>query len=97
LQFAVVAAEWLNAKGFGVFYLCYSVDKMEPEAYEASVVFEMLNRLTGAGKPATVHLDTCDILGYFMELADRTFVERLEAWLDLGLEPLTWPKMKAML
>jgi hypothetical protein len=24
---------------------------MEPEAYEEPVVFEMLNRLTGAGKP----------------------------------------------
>jgi hypothetical protein len=62
---------------------------MEPEAYEAPVVFEMLKRLTGAGKPAIVQLDTCDTLGYFMELADRTFVERLEAWLDLELETLT--------
>jgi hypothetical protein len=79
----------MNAKGSGVFYLAYSVDKMEPEAYKAPIVFEMLNRLSGAGKPAIVHLDTCDTISYFMEFADRTFVERLEAWLGLRLETVT--------
>ena len=76
------AREWLDAKGDGIFHLGYAVDDVTALPEGASVCFESLNADAPESPPMVVHLDTAEELGYFLELADRRMVDKLNATID---------------
>lgn len=76
------ASEWLAARGEGIFHLGYSTTNLSQRPGGVEVCFETLDNLTPEGVPATIHLDTVQQLGYFVELADSRLAERLAHWID---------------
>lgn len=76
------AKEWLRTRGEGIFHLGFATDRLDQRPGGVEVVFETLDTLNPAGRPAIVHLDTVAALGYFVELADTALVDRLCAWID---------------
>ena len=76
------AKEWLRTRGEGIFHLGYATDDLEQRPGGTEVCFEALDSLTATGRPAVIHLDTVEQLGYFVELADRSLAERLCHWID---------------
>ncbi|MBG6120032.1 MULTISPECIES: VOC family protein [unclassified Sphingobium] len=73
------AREWLETRGEGIFHLGFVTDDIGQRPAGVEVCFEST---TTDGKVAVVHLDTVDQLGYFVELAERPMVERLNARID---------------
>lgn len=76
------AREWLRTRGEGIFHMGYATDDLDQRPDGVACVFETLDTLTAQGRPAIVHLDTVDRLGYFVELADRALVTQLCRWID---------------
>lgn len=76
------AMEWLQTRGEGIFHLGYATDDLDQRPDGAVACFETLDSLTADGRPAIVHLDTVERLGYYVELADRPLVEKLCRWID---------------
>lgn len=76
------AREWLETRGEGIFHLGYATDDLDQRPGGVAVCFESLDTRLPSGKPAIIHLDTVDQLGYFLELADRALAERLSRWID---------------
>lgn len=79
------AREWLETRGEGIFHLGYATDDLDQRPAGVEVCFETLSNRTAEGKPAVIHLDTVDQLGYFVELADRALAENLCRWIDEGV------------
>ena len=78
------AMEWLRTRGEGIFHLGYATDNLDQRPGGVEACFETLETLTEDGRPAIVHLDTVDQLGYFVELAHRPLAERLSRWVASG-------------
>jgi len=76
------AMEWLRTRGEGIFHLGYATDDLGQRPGGVGVCFETLETLTADGRPAVIHLDTVDQLGYFVELADRPMADGLMRWID---------------
>jgi methylmalonyl-CoA/ethylmalonyl-CoA epimerase len=76
------AREWLETCGEGIFHLGYATNDLTQRPGGAAVCFESFGARTPDGRPAVIHLDTVDQLGYFIELSDRGLVERLKATID---------------
>ena len=76
------AREWLDRRGRGVFHLGFITDDLTQRPFGAEVCFESFGRLSAAGGPAVIHLDTVAALGYFIELSDRPLVESLMRWVQ---------------
>jgi len=71
------AKEWLDTRGEGIFHLGYATDHLDQRPEGVEVCFETLSTLTHDQRPAVIHLDTVDRLGYFVELSDRALVRKL--------------------
>lgn len=80
------AKEWLSTRGEGIFHLGYSVDDMSQRPQGAECVFESWGQKLPNGDAAVIHLDTVAELGYFLELSDRSLVEKVNARIDAYLE-----------
>jgi len=76
------AKEWLRTRGEGIFHLGYATDDLDQRPEGVEVCFESLGALTADGRPAVIHLDTVQQLGYFVELTDRPLANRLNAAID---------------
>jgi hypothetical protein len=76
------AKEWLRTRGEGIFHLGYATDDLDQRPEGVEVCFESRGALTADGRPAVIHLDTVDKLGYFVELTDRPLAIRLNAAID---------------
>jgi catechol 2,3-dioxygenase-like lactoylglutathione lyase family enzyme len=73
------AMEWLRTKGTGMFHIGVAVDdvRIRPEDFE--VVFEVKSQTQPDGSPAIIHLDTVNLLGYFIELTYRPLADALSS------------------
>lgn len=76
------AKEWLETRGEGIFHLGYAVDDMSQRPDGVACVFESWGATLPNGDAAVIHLDTVDRLGYFVELSDRSLVEKLNGRID---------------
>jgi hypothetical protein len=76
------AREWLETHGEGIFHLGYATDDLDQRPDGAGVCFESFGALLPDGRPSVIHLDTVDRLGYFVELADRALVDKLNGAID---------------
>lgn len=76
------AKEWLDTHGPGIFHLGYAVDDLSQRPAGAPCVFESWGARMENGDAAVIHLDTVDQLGYFVELSDRSLVEKLNLRID---------------
>lgn len=76
------ASEWLAQRGEGIFHLGYSTTDLDQRPQQVEVCFETIETLTPEGKPAIIHLDTLEQLGYYVELADHRLAEQLSRWID---------------
>jgi hypothetical protein len=76
------AREWLETRGEGIFHLGYATDDVGQRPDGIDCVFESFGARLPDGKPAVVHLDTVERLGYFVELSDRAMVKNLCARID---------------
>ncbi|UXJ50181.1 VOC family protein [Pseudomonas citronellolis] len=79
------AREWLESRGEGIFHLGYVTDDLAQRPVGSDVCFHPLQRVTGQGEPAILHLDTLSQLGYFIELASTKLANDLCCWID-GLQ-----------
>ena len=80
------AREWLETRGEGIFHLGYATDDLDQRPGGVEVCFETLSNRTPEGKPAVIHLDTVEQLGYFVELADSALATQLCNWIDGGAD-----------
>ena len=76
------AKEWLETRGEGIFHLGYAVDDMSRRPEGVEVCFESFGVTLANGDPTVIHLDTVDQLGYFVELSDRSLVNKLNKMID---------------
>lgn len=76
------AKEWLRTRGEGIFHVGYAVDDMNQRPDGCECVFESWGAALADGRPAVIHLDTVERLGYFLELSDRAVAVRLNAEID---------------
>lgn len=76
------AREWLETRGEGIFHLGYAVDDMTQRPGGVECVFESWGATLANGDAAVIHLDTVQQLGYFVELSERSLVEKLNARID---------------
>jgi len=76
------AKEWLRTRGEGIFHLGYATDNLDQRPEGVEVCFESRGALTADGRPAVIHLDTVQQLGYYVELTDRPLANRLNAAID---------------
>jgi hypothetical protein len=75
------AREWLERRGEGIFHLGYVVDGPPVAPPGIKACFETLDTRVD-GRPAIIHLDTVDRLGYFVELTHRKVSDGLIRWID---------------
>jgi methylmalonyl-CoA/ethylmalonyl-CoA epimerase len=76
------AREWLETRGEGIFHLGYAVDDLSQRPGGVECCFESFGATMPDGSAAVIHLDTVDMLGYFVELSDRALANRLNAAID---------------
>lgn len=76
------AKEWLETRGEGIFHMGYAVDDMSQRPGGVDCVFESWGATLSNGDAAVIHLDTVPQLGYFVELSDRSLVNKLNAGID---------------
>lgn len=76
------AKEWLETRGEGIFHLGYAVDDLSQRPEGVECVFESWGATVDNGEAAVIHLDTVPMLGYFVELADRALVNKVNATID---------------
>jgi hypothetical protein len=75
--------EWLRERGEGVFHVGYAAaDEGAQRPADIEPCYDVLNLHRPDGTPRVVFLDTASMLGYYIELVDRSIADLSVRWID---------------